>query len=246
MAANPTCNLADLDATVDQTVYTKEKAVFLIDETGQAFQFLRYRARIHSAMKPGDLDPEKLRKGLVQCLHSGSWMCIDFGLLENYDAEGIFSPKDFPLAVLTPSELFLEETLAPLVRDSDKFAAKIRYEDRSANTVQGIQDRTKSHEAERVIEEDTAFDPKEGFRLIFVSQKPCPAFLVDKVECFVVQVSEKQKEENAGVWGGGEKPVEKLTKEQQTMDNDMRDAAFDGDLETVLLCSLNTVSSVYF
>ena len=63
MAANPTCNLADLDATVDQTVYTKEKAVFLIDETGQAFQFLRYRARIHSAMKPGDLDPEKLRKG---------------------------------------------------------------------------------------------------------------------------------------------------------------------------------------
>ena len=119
---------------------------------------------------------------------------------------------------------------------------------RSANTVQGIQDRTKSHEAERVIEEDTAFDPKEGFRLIFVSQKPCPAFLVDKVECFVVQVSEKQKEENAGVWGGGEKPVEKRTKEQQTMDNDMRDAAFDGDLETVLLCSagLNTVSSVYF
>ena len=40
-----------------------------------------------------------------------------------------------------------------------------------------------------VIEEDTAFDPKEGFRFIFVSQKPCPAFLVDKVECFVVQVS---------------------------------------------------------
>ena len=97
-----------------------------------------------------------------------------------------------------------------------------------------------------VIEEDTAFDPKEGFRLIFVSQKPCPAFLVDKVECFVVQVSEKQKEENAGVWGGGEKPVEKRPKEQQTMDNDMRDAAFDGDLETVLLCSdsLNKVSSV--
>ena len=52
--------------------------------------------------------------------------------------------------MLSPFDVFLEETLAPLQRDTDEFRAKIMYEDLSANTVEGICDRTKSHEAERV------------------------------------------------------------------------------------------------
>ena len=46
----------------------------LIDPTGQSFMFLKYRARVHSAMKLGDFEPEALRKGLLQCLHNGTWM----------------------------------------------------------------------------------------------------------------------------------------------------------------------------
>ena len=51
---------------------------------------------------------------------------------------------------LDPTLFLPEETLAPLQRDTDEFRAKIMYEDLSANTVEGICDRTKSHEAERV------------------------------------------------------------------------------------------------
>ena len=48
-----------------------------------------------------------------------------------------------------------------------------------------------------------------------------------------MNVSPQQKEENAGVWGGGDKPVAKKTKEQLKKEDDLRESAFEGELDEV-------------
>merc|ERR1712079_996691 len=97
------------------------------DPTGQACLFLKYRARMLSVFKKGDFEKESLRRALVQAMHNGAWLVLDFDKVE-CDLERLFDKDHFPEAVLSPHELFLEETYRPLLRPTDQFAAKITYE----------------------------------------------------------------------------------------------------------------------
>ena len=68
--------LQQLPDELSDGVYTTEKYPLILDPTGVAFNFLKYRGRCLSAMKAGDFDKESLRKGLVQTMHNGAWLVL--------------------------------------------------------------------------------------------------------------------------------------------------------------------------
>ena len=72
-----TIQLFGLPSELNDCVYVSEKYPILVDPTGQAAQFLKYRSRFLSIMRKGDFEQESLRKGLVQCLHNGGWLGED-------------------------------------------------------------------------------------------------------------------------------------------------------------------------
>lgn len=135
-------------------VYTTGKYPLLVDPTGQACQFLKYRGRYLSILKKGDFETETLRKALVQALHNGAWLVLDFDTVEcDLTAYlGQVGPKSdsnrkdntledtFPESVLSPYELFLEENYMPLLRATDDFAAKVTYEHSAALAEGAFQD----------------------------------------------------------------------------------------------------------
>ena len=130
MSAKPV-GLWRLPQELNDCVYTGLKYPLLVDPSGQAIQFLKYRTRHLSALRKGDFDNESLRRALVQGLHNGAWILLDFDRVD-VDLGALFTPDHFPEAVLTPHELFLEETYKPLLRSSDEFTAKVTYEHQAA------------------------------------------------------------------------------------------------------------------
>lgn len=218
---------------INDAVYTSGKYPLLIDPTGQACQFLKYRARVLSAFKRGDLEKETMRKALTQALHSGVWLVLDFDKLD-IDLASLFDKDHFPEAVLRPLELFLEETYLPLLRASDEFAARVVYEHVALEAEGAFQDRTKAHAPERVADVNKKFEPKDGFRFILVVKKEePPAELLDKFVSLKVECSEEQVKTNAGVWAGGERPKKDKSSEQTKLDTDLLEFAFDGETDEV-------------
>ena len=206
----------------------------LIDESGLALMFLKYRSRVHSVLCRGDMEPERLRVGLTQCLHSGGWLCIDFDSLD-YDVEAIFGQTTFPLEVLSPQAIFLEETYRPLLRDADEFAPRVLYESLSNVQAPGaFQDRTKAHAPERVADVNKNFDPQESFRLMFVCKKQPPGFLRGRVGIYEVSTTGVKQEK--AVWGGGEPPKPQREPALVKLDTEFLESAFEGDIDGVKKC----------
>merc|ERR1719362_1298279 len=103
----------------------------------------------------------------------------------------LFDKDHFPEAVLSPHQLFLEETYQPLLRPTDQFAAKITYEHQAALAEGAFQDRTKAHAPERVADVNKNFNPKEAFRLIVILKvEQAPPFLVVNIFKSVIKVME--------------------------------------------------------
>eukprot|EP00927_Polykrikos_kofoidii_P011257 TRINITY_DN14762_c0_g1_i1.p1 TRINITY_DN14762_c0_g1~~TRINITY_DN14762_c0_g1_i1.p1 ORF type:complete len:579 (+),score=146.94 TRINITY_DN14762_c0_g1_i1:111-1739(+) len=204
----------------------------LLDPTGQAGQYLKYRARYLHVMKRGDFDKESLRKAVVQCLHNGGWMVMDFDSVD-VDLPSLFEPTFFTEAVLSPMDIFNEEHFGPLLRKSDEFTAKVTYEHQAALAEGAFQDRTKCHAPERVADIDKRFDPKDSFRFIVTGKKEVPEALASKMHVLKINVSEQEKQANAGVWAGGAAPEAKKSSEQVKLDNECLECAFDGDTDEV-------------
>jgi len=218
---------------INDCVYTSSKYPLIIDASGQAAQFLKYRARYLSIFKKGDFEKESLRTALVQALHNGAWLVLDFDNLE-CDLSAHFDKDHFPESVLSPLDLFLEETCAPLLRAGDEFTAKVTYEHQEALAVGAFQERTKAHAPERVAVVNKRFMPKDAFRLIVCTKKEdLPGEELEKLVAFKVQVSEQQIKDNAGVWAGREKPRQTKSKEQIKLDEELLELAFDGDADEV-------------
>lgn len=225
--------LFKLPQELNDCVYTSEKYPLLVDTTGQAAQFLKYRSRFLSIFKKGDFEKESLRKGLTQALHGGATLVLDFDKLE-IDLASLFDKEHFPEAVLCPQELFLEETYEPLLRKTDEFAGKVTYEHSAADAVGAFQDRTKAHAPERCADVDTRFEPKEGFRLVVTTKRDdVPVALLEKMCVLRVECTEEQVKNNAGTWAGGSRPKEQKSKEQIKLDEDLLELAFDGEHEEV-------------
>jgi len=128
----------------------------------------------------------------------------------------------------------MEETYNGLLRASDEFAAKVTYEHQAALAEGAFQDRTKAHAPERVADVNKTFDPKDAFRLVVATKnEEVPEELADLMVCLKVQVSEAEEKENAGRWAGREKPRKEKSKEQQKLDTELLELAFDGELEEV-------------
>ncbi|CAK9036919.1 unnamed protein product [Durusdinium trenchii] len=227
-----TIKLRDITTQLNDCVYTTAKYPLLVDATGQACQFLKYRSRYLSILKKGDFEKETLRKALVQALHNGAWLVLDFDTVD-CDLESYFEKDHFPELVLSPHELFLEENYTALLRPSDEFAAKVTYEHQAAMAEGAFQDRTKCHAPERVADINKKFDPKDSFRLVVATKQEPPAKLAEQMIILKVDVSEVEVKENAGRWGGQEKKEKEKSKEQVKLDDDLLEFAFDGDLEAV-------------
>jgi len=60
-----------------------------------------------------------------------------------------------------------------------------------------------------------------------------PADLAERMVALKVECSAREQEENAGRWAGREKPRKEKSKEQQKLDTDLLELAFDGELEAV-------------
>lgn len=148
------------------------------------------------------------------------------------DLASYFDKDHFPEVVLSPHELFLEESYAGLLRPSDEFAAKVTYEHQAALAEGAFQDRTKAHAPERVADVNKSFDPKDSFRLVVATkQEEPPAKLAEQMVILKVDVSETEAKENAGRWAGREK--KEKSKEQMKLDVDLLEYAFDGELQAV-------------
>lgn len=228
-----TIRLNDMTNEINDCVYTSERYPLLVDPTGQACQFLKYRSRYLSIMKKGDFDKENLRKALVQAMHNGAWLVLDFDKLA-VDLENLFVKDTFPEEVLKPHELYLEETYQALLRGGDEFAAKVTYEHQAALAEGAFQDRTKAHAPERVADIDKSFEPKDSFRLVIATKlEDVPESLSEQLSVLKVNVTDTEQKENAGRWAGREKPKKEKSKEQQQMDTDLLENAFDGETEAV-------------
>lgn len=214
-------------------MYTSGKYPLLVDPTGQAVQFLKYRARYLSVLKKGDFEQESFRKAVTQALHNGAWLVLDFDKVE-CDLVSHFDKDHFPESVLSPHELFLEENYLPLLRKSDEFVAKVTYEHQNALAVGAFQDRTKAHAPERVADIDKRFQPKDAFRLIVSTKKEAPpGELLERMVVLKVEVSQQQVKENAGVWAGREKPKDMRSPEQIELDAQLLELAFDGQRDAI-------------
>lgn len=229
-------NLFKLPTELNDCVYTSEKYPLLVDPTGQAGQYLKYRARYLSVFKKGDFEKDSLRRGLVQALHNGATLVLDFDKLD-CDLSQHFDKDNFPEAVLNPHQLFLPETYEPLLRKTDEFSAKVTYEHQAAAAEGAFQDRTKAHAPERCADVDSSFDPKESFRLVVITKKEevLPE-LLEKMCAYHVECSQEQVDNNAGTWAGGSRPKQDKSKEQLQMDTDLLEFAFDGEVEEIKKC----------
>lgn len=232
MSAKP-LQLSQVPDEINDCVYTSDQYPFLIDPTGQAFQFLKYRSRTLSCFGKGDFEKESLRKALVQCLHNGTWLCLDWGQLD-CDIQPLFDKDHFPEAVLNPAELFTEDVYMALLRDSDEFTGKVTYEHQAAAAEGAFQDRTKAHAPERCADVDKSFDPKDGFRLIITTKKEeAPKYLAEKMILYKVGCSEQQVAQGSGVWAGGERPKQMRSKDEQKMDSELLECCFEGEMDEV-------------
>mmetsp|Transcript_17689 Transcript_17689/g.40998 ORF Transcript_17689/g.40998 Transcript_17689/m.40998 type:complete len:558 (-) Transcript_17689:67-1740(-) len=224
-------SLSQLPDFLNDVVYTSGKYPCLVDESGMAMMFLKYRSRVLSVMRRGDMESESLRIGLLQCMHNGGWLCLDFDTLD-YDVEALFKAESFPLDILSPHKVFLEETYQPLLRGSDEFAARVLYENLSHVQAAGaFQDRTKAHAPERVADVNSNFDPQEAFRLVFICKREPPSFLLPHVGVYDVSTAGVKKE--SAVWAGGEPPKAQRDPAQVKLDSELLECAFEGDIESV-------------
>jgi len=228
--------IARLADEINDSVYTSDLYPLLLDPSGQAAQFLRYRTRYLSILKRGDFEKESLRKGVVQALHNGAWLALDF---ESVDCEllSMFDKDSFPEDVLSPYRLFLEEVYGPLLRPGDSFTAKVTYEHQAALAEGAFQDRTKCHAPERVADVNKNFNPKEAFRLIVILKvEQAPPELANRLNVLKVvpmRFRGDNDDQSSLVWGGREPPKAQKSREQQKMDTDLLETAYDGELAEV-------------
>lgn len=223
--------LYGLAEEINDVVYTSGKYPLIMDPSGQAGMFLKYRSRYLSAFNKGDLDKDNLRKSIVQAMHNGAWMVIDFAEMD-CDLTEHFADGSFPSCVLSPLDLFLEENYTQLLRPTDDFAGKVTYEHQEALAAGAFQDRTKAHAPERCVDVDSNFAPRDAFRLIVLSKREeLPDSMSEGFAVFKLSVSEQQAQDNAGIWAGREKPGASKSKEQVKLDNDLTECAFDGEVD---------------
>eukprot|EP00392_Amoebophrya_sp_AT5.2_P009239 g9267.t1 len=238
MSAPPPPRSVDLKLLPDElndSVYASDKYPFLIDPTGLGYNFLKYRGRCLSAIRQGDFDAESLRRGLVQTMHNGAWLVLDADVLD-VDWESLTTdPTCFPREALEgPSALFDLDVYARLPRPSDEFAAKVSYENLNLEQ-EGLTDRTKAFAPEKCVDIDARFQPKEAFRLIIVTKKTSmPAYLQNKMEALTISgASSSNVAADAGVWAGGEAPVEERSAAQKKLDKEFLECCFEGELDEV-------------
>lgn len=168
--------------------YTTERYPLLLDPSGRAARFLRYRGRLLQAVVPGDLEPERLRRGLTQCLHHGACLVLDFHDLPNYDLDALFAAQSFPREVLDPRRLFDPAVYGPCLRQDDCFpprvaateelgwasAAPLCYPSAAVIPERPVH----ALPAEVAIGLNEDFELQESFRLVVVcSSKKVPHFL---------------------------------------------------------------------
>mmetsp|Transcript_97647 Transcript_97647/g.188311 ORF Transcript_97647/g.188311 Transcript_97647/m.188311 type:complete len:566 (-) Transcript_97647:108-1805(-) len=229
--------IARLSEEINDSVYTSDLYPLLLDPSGQAAQFLRYRTRYLSILKRGDFEKESLRKGVLQALHNGAWLALDFEGVE-CDLFSMFDKDNFPEDVLSPYRIILEEVYGPLLRPSDSFSAKVTYEHQAALANGAFQDRTKCHAPERVADIDKRFNPKEAFRLIvMLKAEEAPPELASRLNVLKVMPMRfrgDSEEQSSIVWGGREPPKAQKSREQQKMDTDLLETAYDGELPGVM------------
>lgn len=228
--------IARLSDEINDSVYTSNLYPLLLDPSGQAAQFLRYRARYLSILKRGDFEKESLRRGVVQALHNGAWLALDFEGVA-CDLLSMFDRGNFPEDVLSPYRLFLEEVYGPLLRPNDSFTAKVTYEHQAALADGAFQDRTKCHAPERVADIDKNFNPKEAFRLIVILKAdqapPELASRLNVLKVMPMRFRGDNEDQSSIVWGGREPPKVGKSREQQKIDTDLLETAYDGDLPEV-------------
>eukprot|EP00746_Dinoflagellata_sp_MGD_P037136 gnl/MRDRNA2_/MRDRNA2_189148_c0_seq1.p1 gnl/MRDRNA2_/MRDRNA2_189148_c0~~gnl/MRDRNA2_/MRDRNA2_189148_c0_seq1.p1 ORF type:complete len:534 (-),score=105.05 gnl/MRDRNA2_/MRDRNA2_189148_c0_seq1:239-1840(-) len=202
---------------INEPVYTSNKYPLIVDPSGQAYAFLKYRARCLSAIVPGDHDAESLRKGLVQCLYHGTWLVLDFDAID-VNLEALFDPKTFPSEVLSPVDLFEQELCSSLVQPHDEFPGRVIYAESYGAAMAGH------------ATMDWAFEPKDGFRLIITTKKEPPLWLRQSMCCLRIE-----QDPEAGCGDGDADPAAGLRarERQARLNQDLLDAALDGRLEDV-------------
>ncbi|CAD7928547.1 unnamed protein product [Amoebophrya sp. A25] len=229
--------LRTLPDELADSVYTTEKYPLILDPTGVAYNFLKYRGRCLSAMRQGDLDKESLRIGLVQTMHNGAWLVLDADVVDVDWSALCEDDTCFPPEVFQgPAALFDMDVFSKLPRPADELAAKVSYENLNLEQ-EGLTDRTKTFQPEKCVEVDSRFQPQEAFRLIVVTKKTTPPpFLAEKMDVLTVALPRGSAGDDAsamGVWAGGEPPAAERTGAQKKLDKEFLECSFDGDLDGV-------------
>ena len=113
---SPPIRLSALTDALDAAVFVANRMPFVVDPTSQARRFLQYQSGQQLfAMRPADVEPERLRRALVSCLRYGGTLSLVFGAAHQ-ELEPLFSPTHFPEAVLDPSLVLDEAFWGPLLR----------------------------------------------------------------------------------------------------------------------------------
>ena len=112
--------LKDLPAALDAATFTLDAWPFVLDTPErQSSRFLQYQAgAMLSAMRPDDMDKERLRYALVQTLKNGTTLTIDFAGID-FNLDLLFTDGFFPRSVLDKGGVFDESFWGPLLRPDE-------------------------------------------------------------------------------------------------------------------------------
>ena len=113
-------DVADLPDALDIATYSHQKHTLLIDNSeAMGSRFLRYQRGCYLQYhQQNDVEPESLRKNLIGALQYGSNFVLSFDNLPCDDASVLLENEtSFPVAALDRSQIFMEETWSPLLRE---------------------------------------------------------------------------------------------------------------------------------
>jgi len=120
------CNIRELEEVVFKDVGNKIKTSghwpLLIDTTGQATVFLRYRdTNMLTALNPADMQPETIRKALIGAIRFGKPLVIDFMEVDMFEqvSEVVNRIQPKLMKQLMTKALLKDEKYMKLVKNSD-------------------------------------------------------------------------------------------------------------------------------
>jgi len=121
------CNIRKLEEVVFKDVGDKIKTSgrwpLLIDTTGQAAVFLRYRyTNMLNAVSPADMQPEVIRKALIGAIRFGKPLVIDFMEVDMFAQLGEIVNRIQPKLMedLMSKAILKDEKYMELVKSSDE------------------------------------------------------------------------------------------------------------------------------